>query len=65
MPADFLKCVEEGGRVITIKIGDDRYRHVCYDKNNKPHYGEIKKKKILDNKAHHRRSKYKSKHKAK
>ena len=45
MPEDFLKCVREGGRVITIKIGEDKYRHVCYDHNGKPHYGEIKKKK--------------------
>ena len=45
MPEDFLKCVREGGRVITIKIGEDKYRHVCYDKNGKPHYGEVKKKK--------------------
>jgi hypothetical protein len=45
MPEDFLKCVREGGRVITIKIGEDKYRHVCYDKNSKPHYGEVKKKK--------------------
>ncbi len=37
MPEDFLKCVREGGRVITIKIGEDKYRHVCYDKNGKPH----------------------------
>lgn len=40
MPEDFLKCVREGGRVITIKIGEDKYRHVCYDHNGKPHYGE-------------------------
>ena len=45
VPEDFLKCIREGGRVVTIKIGDDKYRHVCYDKNDKPHYGEIKTKK--------------------
>lgn len=45
MPEDFLKCIREGGHVVTIKIGEDKYRHVCYDKNDKPHYGEIKTKK--------------------
>jgi hypothetical protein len=42
MPADFNKCVADGGRVRTIKIGKGRYAHICYDKAGKGHMGEIK-----------------------
>ena len=44
-PQDFDRCVRENGSVVTQKIGKNKYRHVCWDKNNKPHYGEIKTKK--------------------
>ena len=45
MPADFDACVASGGRVRTIKLSKGRYMHVCYDKNNKSHAGEVKTKK--------------------
>lgn len=45
MPADFDKCVNEGGRVRTMPLSKGRYMHVCYDKNNKSHAGEVKTKK--------------------
>ena len=45
MPADFDKCVKEGGRVRTIKVGKGKYQHICYDSNGKSHAGEIKTKK--------------------
>ena len=45
MPADFDKCVKEGGRVRTMQLKKGRYMHVCYDKNNKSHAGEVKTKK--------------------
>ena len=45
MPADFDKCVEEGGRVRTMKIGKDKIARICYDKNNKSHMGEVKSRK--------------------
>lgn len=45
MPEDFLRCVREGGKVITKKIDEDRYMHICYDKKGKAHPGEIKYKK--------------------
>lgn len=45
MPKDFLECIKNGGKVVTIKIGENKYRHICYDKKGKPHYGEIKYKK--------------------
>lgn len=45
MPADFDKCVKEGGRVRTLKVGKDRYMHICYDKAGKSHAGEVKTKK--------------------
>lgn len=45
MPADFDKCVADGGRVRTITLKSGRYMHVCYDKNGKSHAGEVKKSK--------------------
>lgn len=42
MPADFDRCVSGGGRVRTIKVGKNKYMHVCYDKQNKSHTGEVK-----------------------
>jgi len=47
MPADFEKCVKEGGKVRTIPIKGhkDEYLHICYDKNGKSHAGEVKTKK--------------------
>jgi len=45
MPADFAKCVSEGGRVVTKKVGKGKYMHLCYDKDGKSHAGEVKTKK--------------------
>jgi hypothetical protein len=45
MPADFEKCVSEGGKVRTIKVGKNKYMHVCYDKAGKSHSGEVKVRK--------------------
>lgn len=47
MPADFDKCVKEGGRVRTIGIRgrSEEYIHVCYDKKGRSHSGEVKTKK--------------------
>jgi len=44
VPANFDKCVNEGGRVRTIKIKGGKYMHVCYDKAGKSHAGEVKTK---------------------
>jgi len=44
MPADFTKCVSEGGRVRTLRVGKEKYLRVCYDKEGKSHSGEIKQK---------------------
>jgi phage I-like protein/DNA-directed RNA polymerase subunit RPC12/RpoP len=41
-PADFDKCVREGGRVRTINPKEGTYIHVCYDKQGKAHSGEVK-----------------------
>jgi len=43
MPAKFLDCVKNGGKVRTIKLGG-KYRHKC-TLNGKTYLGEIKKKK--------------------
>lgn len=45
MPEDFDVCVKAGGRVRTMKVGKNRYMHVCYDKEGKSHAGEVKVKK--------------------
>ncbi len=46
MPADFDRCVKEGGRVRTININKTQYMHVCYPKGGGPSVsGEVKTKK--------------------
>jgi hypothetical protein len=47
MPADFEKCIAEGGKVITKRLNADEYIHACKDKNGKWHEGEVKKYKKL------------------
>jgi hypothetical protein len=44
MPADFEKCIREGGRVRTKKLSKGRFIHICY-LGNKSFAGEIKTKK--------------------
>ena len=44
MPADFDKCKNEGGRIRTMTLSKGRYMHICYDKNNKSHAGEVKQR---------------------
>lgn len=43
-PVDFDKCVDEGGKVITIKAKGGKYFHACKSKD-KWHRGEMKTKK--------------------
>ena len=45
MPQGFTKCVNDGGKVVTEKISNTKYRHVCYDKNDNKFEGEVKTKK--------------------
>lgn len=44
MPADFLKCQKEGGKMITKSLKGGQYIHLCKDKNGKWHRGETKQK---------------------
>lgn len=44
MPADFNKCVKDGGRVVTKDLGDSKYMHICFI-NGKSYAGEVKIKK--------------------
>ncbi|MHB8413933.1 MAG: hypothetical protein ACYDB1_00865 [Acidiferrobacteraceae bacterium] len=44
MPADFLKCVANGGRVRTKPLSKGRYIHIC-SIDGKSHAGEVKAKK--------------------
>ena len=43
MPADFNKCVSEGGRVRTKSLKGSKYIHLCFSKG-KSHAGEVKTK---------------------
>lgn len=43
MPEPFLNCVKKGGKVITKKVGKDKYMHICY-LNGKAYPGEVKYK---------------------
>lgn len=45
MPADFEACREAGGRIRTIKVGKNKYMHICWDAQGKSHAGEVKEKK--------------------
>ena len=45
MPADFDKCVDEGGRVRTMKVKGGRFMRICFDKAGKSHAGEVRKTK--------------------
>ena len=44
MPAAFLKCVKNGGRVRTKNLSGNKYMHICF-LNGKSYAGEVKKKK--------------------
>ena len=44
MPIAFDRCVKNGGRVRTVKLGKTKYRHVCY-LNGKSFQGHVKAKK--------------------
>ncbi len=51
MPADFEKCVREGGRVRTKELPNGKYIHICF-KDGKSYAGEVRKKKrFLDGKT--------------
>ena len=41
MPKAFMDCVRKGGRMFTIKVGKDKYRHGC-EINGETYYGEVK-----------------------
>ena len=43
MPKQFLECVKKGGRVITKKLPDNKYIHICYIRG-KSFAGEVKTK---------------------
>ncbi len=45
MPPEFEKCILEGGRVRTIKLGGKKFRRICWDKKGKSHAGEVKESK--------------------
>ena len=44
MPAAFLRCVKNGGRVRTKKLSGGLYMHICW-LNGKSYAGEVKTKK--------------------
>ncbi len=43
MPANFDKCIADGGKVITKNVNAKQYIHVCYI-NGKSYSGEVKTK---------------------
>lgn len=40
MPREFLKCVEEGGKVVNKRVNKYEYIKLCMDKSGKWHEGE-------------------------
>ena len=47
MPQDFIKCIEEGGKVVSKRLNKDEYIKLCKDKSGKWHEGETHKYKKL------------------
>ena len=45
MPKPFEDCVKSGGKVITKKLKDGKYIHLCKADNGKWYRGEVKEKK--------------------
>ena len=45
MPREFESCVKSGGRVRTLRVGKDKYKHICYRDDGKSFAGHTKKKK--------------------
>ena len=41
MPKQFTDCIKKGGRVFTIKVGKNKYRHGC-ELKGETFYGEVK-----------------------
>ena len=50
MPAAFDRCVANGGKVRTIRLPGNRYRHICII-NGKVYRGYIKRKQIKTGKG--------------
>ena len=55
MPADFDKCVRDGGKVRTVSgprkdqgIAAGEYVHYCIDKSGTTHRGEVRKKETMN-----------------
>lgn len=46
MPADFNKCVKDGGRVRTKQLSGGRYMHLCFI-GGKSYAGEVHTKRKL------------------
>jgi len=47
MPQDFLKCIEDDGKVITKRLNKDEYIKMCKDSEGNWHKGETHKYKKL------------------
>lgn len=47
MPAGFDKCIKNGGKVRTVTLSNNKYKHICI-KNGKVHSGYEKEKKSND-----------------
>ncbi len=45
MPKSFDDCVANGGKVITKKLKDGKYIHLCKSKDGIWHPGEVKQSK--------------------
>jgi len=43
MPKGFNDCKKNGGKIVTKKLSNGKYMHICYDKKGKAHPGEVKK----------------------
>lgn len=51
MPEDFIRCVKNGGKIVTKKLKGDKYIKICYDKDGNSYSGEVKKAVTTSEKA--------------
>lgn len=52
MPKEFQECVDKKGRLVTKKIGNDKYVYGCTTDGKNFVWGEVHKKKMTLREAH-------------
>ena len=51
MPKNFTECVNGGGKIRTKVLKNNKYIHICYDKDGNSFSGEVRTRKKKKSKA--------------